>query len=51
MIESKTAKHYLSDADYIREMKIVHPRCPETDDHNERIEQIARRLENNHEKP
>lgn len=45
MPKTETKKQSLSDANYIREMFIVHPKCPETDMHNERLEEIALRLE------
>lgn len=45
MSESNTMKKYLTDADYVREMLIIHPKCHETDIHNARIESIALRLE------
>jgi len=42
---SKNTDH-LSDADYIRELKIVYPLGDETYKHNARLERIAKMLEN-----
>lgn len=49
MSESKTTKKQnpwlFRDADYVRQMIIVYPMGDETKEHNERLEHIARRLE------